>query len=58
MMTPRKMFAHALMASLALATLSSGAMAQGTDLIDLRGEPAPPAAGKPYAARNLPDRIH
>ncbi|RZA07071.1 MAG: metallophosphoesterase family protein, partial [Proteobacteria bacterium] len=57
MMTPRKMFAHALMASLALATLSSGAMAQGTDLIDLRGEPAPPAAGKPYAARNLPDRI-
>jgi acid phosphatase type 7 len=26
-------------------------------VIDLRGEPAPPAPGAPYAARNLPDRI-
>lgn len=33
------------------------AKAQDTALVDLRGESAPAAPGKPYAARNLPDRI-
>lgn len=56
-MNPRIKLVHALMASLALTAFASPLAAQGTQLIDLRGEPAPAAAGKPYAARNLPDRI-
>jgi acid phosphatase type 7 len=41
----------------ALAAGSAAGAAAPEPLIDLRGEAAPAAPGKPYAARTLPDRI-
>ena len=49
------------LAMLALApALAAGLAASGSaqdQVVDLRGEAAPPAPGQPYAPRNLPDRI-
>lgn len=44
-----------LLVSMALLLASTATAREAS--VDLRGEAAPAAAGKPYAARNLPDRI-
>jgi len=43
--------------AMAQAVQPAAAIAQDGAVVDLRGEAAPVARGKPYAARNLPDRI-
>jgi hypothetical protein len=44
--------------TLSVLLMHTGAVAQQQSVvIDLRGEAAPAAAGQPYSARNLPDRI-
>jgi len=57
----RKQCSGGLLAPLMFALISAIApeavAAQSGEPIDLRGEVAPAAPGKPYAARNLPDRI-
>lgn len=49
------------LATLALSSLMAAPLTAATQsegqLVDLRGEAAPTARGRPYAARNLPDRI-
>lgn len=57
-------FKHACLCTAALASLGllssalpTVAVAQQSAIIDLRGEAAPAAAGRPYAAGTLPDRI-
>ncbi len=49
--------ARLFLAALALSATPTVAFAQQAPVVDLRGEVAPPAPGRPYAARNLPDRI-
>ena len=57
----RKQIVAALLAPIVLtispALAGTPAQEPPAPAIDLRGEAAPPAVGRPYAARNLPDRI-